>query len=76
MAKKTQGKKTVATLTHEEVSRKNILTAEYEAVLLEKDKSAIRVAYVRQNRVLSARRNWNNRMIFHNTKAVITNAVC
>ena len=58
MAKKTQSKKTVETLTHEEASRKNIPTAEYEAVLLEKDKSAVRVAYERRNRDLDPQLVW------------------
>lgn len=51
-ADKPQAKKKVETLTHDEASRKNIPTAEYEAVLHEKDKSSIRVAYERRNRDL------------------------
>jgi len=43
-------RKKVETLTHGEASRINIPTAEYEAVLHEKDKSAVRVAYERRNR--------------------------
>ena len=61
MAKKTQSKKTVETLTHEEASRKNIPTAEYEAVLHEKDKSAIRVAYERRNRDLDPQLVWRGK---------------
>jgi adenine-specific DNA-methyltransferase len=61
MAKKIQNKKTVATLTHEEASRKNIPTAEYEAVLHEKDKSAIRVAYERRNRDLDPQLVWRGK---------------
>jgi len=61
MAKKTQSKKTVATLTHEEASRKNIPTAEYEAVLHEKDKSSVRVAYERRNRDLDPQLVWRGK---------------
>ena len=61
MAKKTPGKKTVATLTHEEASRKNIPTAEYEAVLHEKDKSSVRVAYECRNRDLDPQLVWRGK---------------
>ena len=47
MAKKKTHPKKVATLTHEDASRVNIPTAEYEAVLHEKDKNPVRVAYQR-----------------------------
>ncbi len=58
--KKKTGKK-VETLTHEEASRKNIPTAEYEAVLHEKDKSSIRVAYERRNRDLDPQLVWRGK---------------
>ena len=61
MAKKTQSKKLVETLTHEEASRKNIPTAEYEAVLHEKDKSSVRVAYERRNRDLDPQLVWRGK---------------
>ena len=47
MAKKKNYSKTVETLTHHADSRVNIPTAEYEAVLDEKDKNPVRVAYPR-----------------------------
>ena len=47
MAKKKNYPKTVETLTHNHDSRVNIPTAEYEAVLDEKDKNPVRVAYPR-----------------------------
>ncbi len=59
-AKKKTGKK-VESLTHEEASRKNIPTAEYEAVLHEKDKSSIRVAYERRNRDLDPQLVWRGK---------------
>ncbi|QIB65161.1 site-specific DNA-methyltransferase [Kineobactrum salinum] len=54
-------KKQVETLTHEEASRKYIPTAEYEPVLHEKDKSAIRVAYERRNRDLDPQLVWRGK---------------
>lgn len=60
-ASKPKAKKQVETLTHEEASRKNIPTAEYEPVLHEKDKSAIRVAYERRNRDLDPQLVWRGK---------------
>lgn len=46
MAKKTpKTKVTVKTLTHDETSRKNIPTAEYESVMAKEPQSPIRAAY-------------------------------
>src|SRR5260370_2824406 len=53
MANKTQKpekKKTVATLTHEEASRKNIHTAELQSGMHKKEETPVRVAYERRNR--------------------------
>lgn len=63
MAKATKPKadKQVETLTHEDASRKNIPTAEYEPVLHEKDKSAVRVAYERRNRDLDPQLVWRGK---------------
>ncbi len=58
---KTKTKKKVETLTHEDASRINIPTAEYEAVLHEKDKSAVRVAYERRNRDLDPQLVWRGK---------------
>lgn len=60
-AEKTKVKKKVEMLTHEDASRKNIPTAEYEAVLHEKDKSSIRVAYDRRNRDLDPQLIWRGK---------------
>ena len=49
MAKK-QTLLTVETLTHEESTRKNIPTAEYQSVMDEGMKTPIRLAYERRNR--------------------------
>jgi adenine-specific DNA-methyltransferase len=46
MAKK-QTPLTVETLTHDEATRKNIPTAEYESVMQKDEQSAIRIAYER-----------------------------
>jgi hypothetical protein len=56
--KKTEAKKTVVTLTHEEASRKNIPTAEYQAVMRQKEQSPLRVAYERRNRDLDPQLVW------------------
>ncbi|WP_420555070.1 site-specific DNA-methyltransferase [Neptuniibacter marinus] len=60
-ATKPKAKKQVETLTHEDASRKNIPTAEYEAVLHEKDKSSVRVAYERRNRDLDPQLVWRGK---------------
>lgn len=57
-AARTKVKKKVESLIHEDASRKNIPTAEYEAVLHEKDKSSIRVSYERRNRDLDPQLVW------------------
>jgi adenine-specific DNA-methyltransferase len=53
--------KTVETLKHKEASRKNIPTAEHEAVMREADKSPIRVAYERRNRDLDPQLVWRGK---------------
>ena len=60
-AAKKKAKKKIETHTHEDASRKNIPTAEYEAVLHEKDKSSIRVAYERRNRDLDPQLVWRDK---------------
>ena len=49
---KSKPKKTVETITHDEASRKNIPTAEYQSVMREEEQSPLRVAYERRNRDL------------------------
>ena len=44
---KPEKKKTVETLTHEEASRKNIPTAEFQSVMQKEEQSPVRVAYPR-----------------------------
>src|SRR3989441_12290399 len=61
MARKPQNPKTVGTLTHEEVSRKNIPTAEYQSVMQREEESPIRVAYERRNRDLDPQLVWRGK---------------
>ena len=60
MAKR-KSSKSVATLTHGEASRKNIPTAEYQAVLEKDDRSPIQVAYERRNRDLDPQLVWRGK---------------
>ncbi len=61
MAKNNQTKKTVETLKHEDASRKNIPTAEFQSVMRETDKSPVRVAYERRNRDLDPQLVWRGK---------------
>ncbi len=58
---KNQTKKTIETLKHEEASRKNIPTAEYEPVMRKEDKTPVRVAYERRNRDLDPQLVWRGK---------------
>ena len=60
MAKKTSAKK-VETLKHQEASRKNIPTAEYQAVMEQDDRSPIQLAYQRRNRDLDPQLVWRGK---------------
>ena len=60
MAKK-QTSLTVETLTHEESTRKNIPTAEYQSVIDERIKDPIRMAYDRRNRDLDPQLVWRGK---------------
>src|SRR2546429_342316 len=53
--------KTVETLTHEEASRKNIPTAEYQSVMRKDELTPIRVAYERRNRDLDPQLVWRGK---------------
>ena len=53
--------KTVATLTHQDVSRTNIPTAEFQSVMREEEQSPIRVAYKRRNRDLDPQLVWRGK---------------
>ena len=60
MAKR-RSPKTVTTLRHEDASRKNIPTAEYEPVMGEEDRRPIQVAYERRNRDLDPQLVWRGK---------------
>jgi adenine-specific DNA-methyltransferase len=62
MAKrKTKTKKMVKTITHDDASRKNIPTAEYQSVMRKDEQSPIRVAYERRNRDLDPQLIWRGK---------------
>ena len=56
-----QTKKRVETLTHQDASRTNIPTAEFQAVMREEEQSPIRVAYERRNRDLDPQLVWRGK---------------
>ena len=60
MAKR-RSPKMITTLSHEDASRKNIPTAEYEPVLGEVDRRPIHVAYERRNRDLDPQLVWRGK---------------
>jgi len=51
----------VETLTHEEASRKNIPTAEFQSVMRKDEQTPIRVAYERRNRDLDPQLVWRGK---------------
>src|SRR6266487_2844036 len=53
--------KVVETLVHDEASRKNIPTAEYQAVLQKETGDPVRVAYERRNRDLDPQLVWRGK---------------
>jgi adenine-specific DNA-methyltransferase len=61
MAKKQPTAKTVETLKHDEATRKNIPTAEYQSVLQKAEQSPVRVAYERRNRDLDPQLVWRGK---------------
>src|SRR5438105_10623684 len=64
MATKTpraETKKTVVTLTHEEASRKNIPTAEYQSVMHKEEQSPLRVSFERGAAGLNQEKQRRNR---------------
>ena len=63
MAKKLKKKtkKKVETLTHDEASRKNIPTAEFQSVMAKDDQSPIAIAYERRNRDLDPQLVWRGK---------------
>src|SRR5664279_2156751 len=53
--------KTVETVTHEEASRKNIPTAEFQSVMRTDEQTPIRVSYERRNRDLDPQLVWRGK---------------
>ena len=53
--------KSVETITHDEASRRNIPTAEYQSVMEKADQSPIQVAYERRNRDLDPQLVWRGK---------------
>ena len=58
---KNKNPKSVETLTHDEASRKNIPTAEFQSVLKQEEKSPIQVAYERRNPDLDPQLVWRGK---------------
>jgi adenine-specific DNA-methyltransferase len=61
MARKTKAPKQVEVLKHDEASRKNIPTAEFQSVLEKETQDALRVAYERRNRDLDPQLVWRGK---------------
>ena len=61
MAKKSINPKTVEALKHDEATRKNIPTAEYQSVLQKAEQNPVRVAYERRNRDLDPQLVWRGK---------------
>ena len=61
MARSSRKPKQVETLRHAEASRKNIPTAEYQALMKKDDESPISVAYERRNRDLDPQFVWRGK---------------
>jgi hypothetical protein len=59
--KKKKTLKTIETLTHEEASRKNIPTAEYQSVMRKDEETPIQIAYKRRNRDLDPYLVWRGK---------------
>lgn len=53
--------KKVESLKHDDATRKNIPTAEYQSVMAEDEKNPIRVAYERRNRDLDPQLVWRGK---------------
>jgi adenine-specific DNA-methyltransferase len=61
MAKKPTSKLTVETIKHDEATRKNIPTAEYQSVMQKEELTPVRVAYKRRNRDLDPQLVWRGK---------------
>jgi adenine-specific DNA-methyltransferase len=61
MARKPTPSRTIEALRHEEATRKNIPTAEYQSVLQKETQDPVRVAYERRNRDLDPQLVWRGK---------------
>ena len=61
MAKKPKKPIEVKTLTHDDASRKNIPTAEYQSVMADEEQSPVQLAYQRRNRDLDPQLVWTGK---------------
>ena len=61
MARKPKVPKTVETFKHDEASRMNIPTAEYQSIMQEEQQNPLRVAYERRNRDLDPQLVWRGK---------------
>ncbi len=62
MARKTnKSAKSVESLTHEDATRPNIPTAEYQSVMKQEEQDPVRVAYERRNRDLGPQLVWRGK---------------
>ena len=61
MARKAKSQKQIEALRHQDASRKNIPTAEYQAVMAADDRSPIEVPYERRNRDLDPQLVWRGK---------------
>jgi len=61
MAKKRKRKKTVETIRHNQASRKNIPTAEYQSVMRKEEQKTLRIAYERRNQDLDPQLVWRGK---------------
>ena len=61
MAKKQATIKTVEALKHDEATRKNIPTAEYQSVMQKNEQDPVRVPYERRNRDLDPQLVWRGK---------------
>ncbi|MGD0959954.1 MAG: hypothetical protein ABSB19_09110 [Methylomonas sp.] len=59
--KSSDGKLSVETLKHDEATRKNIPTAEYQSVMAKEEQNPIRLAYERRNRDLDPQLVWRGK---------------
>ena len=60
-SKKKKTLKTIETLTHDEATRKNIPTSEYQSVMRKDEETPIQIAYKRRNRDLDPQLVWRGK---------------